>query len=271
MVGAAAGAATHVASAAADDPRRAVAVLEFRNDSSALDSIGSKFAAVLNHRTSLRVLDDTQTRQRYGSKLDAAIVACDGDARCIGAIGRELGVAEVLLIGVSELGDVILTVQRIDSGTGRVLDRLAEALASDAAPLDSEVVGYLERVLPAEDFVQMGTISITVNVAGAEIVVGGRRRGVSPLASLRVAAPSSYDLDVKKVGYHPFHAEVRVPPDSEIKVNAQLTGLNQDNRGPWYTKGWVVAAAGVLVTGAVTAGFLLSRDRDHVTASGHFE
>ena len=132
----------------ADDPRRTVAVLEYRSDSTALPAIGSRIATVLRQRTSLRVLGDDQARQRYGTKLAAAVVDCQGDAGCIGAIGSKLGVSEVVLIGVSELGDVILTVQRIDSKDGVVRSRLAEALAADAAPSDDELVGYLGRVLP---------------------------------------------------------------------------------------------------------------------------
>ena len=259
------------APALAGDPRRAVAVLEFRSDSSALPAVGARFAAVMGSRTSLRVLGGDQARQRYGAGLDADVVKCDGEARCIGAIGQRLGVAEVVLIGVSELGDVILTVQRIESGSGRVDGRLAEALAGDAAPADDELVEYLERVLPPEDFVRFGLIAITVNVGGAEIVVGGHKRGTSPLAAIRVPAPSTYDIAVKKAGFLPFRAEVKVPPDGEMKVNAILQRPGQGGAGPWYARWWVAAVAGVVVAGAVTTGYVLSRDRDAVPAGGHFE
>ena len=57
------------------------------------------------------------------------MVECAGDAVCIGAIGARLGTDEVLLVGVSELGDVIFTLQRIKSGDGTVDGRVAEALA----------------------------------------------------------------------------------------------------------------------------------------------
>ncbi len=258
--------------ARADDPKRAVAVLEFRNDSSALPAVGTKFVAALATRTSLKVLGDDQARQRYGSGLDGDVVKCDGDAQCIGAIGKRLGVAEVVLVGVSELGDVILSVQRVESGSGKVLGRLAEALAADADPVEGELVGYLERVLPPEDFVRFGMIAIKVNVAGADITVGGQRRGTSPLAAIRLPAPSRYDIDVRKAGYQPFHAEVRVPPDGEINVIAQLIRPGQGGgSGAWYTRWWVSAAAGVVVVGAVTTGFVLTRDRDSVPAGGHFE
>lgn len=256
--------------ARADDPRRTVAVLEYRADSRALPAIGSRIAAVLRQRTSLRVLGDDQARQRYGAELAAAVVQCEGDAGCIGGIGGKLGVSEVVLIGVSELGDVILSVQRIDSRAGVVRSRLAEALASDAAPSDDDLVGYLSRVLPPDDFVRVGTLAIKVNVAGATIVVGGERRGTSPLPSFQVPAPAHYRIEVDAIGYGPFRAEVAVPPDAEVTVDAELTRPGRAHN-PWYAHWWVPVVAGVVVGGAVTTGVLLSNQRDAVPAGGHLQ
>jgi hypothetical protein len=256
--------------ARAEDPRRSIAVLEFRSDSSALPEIGARFAALLGSRTSLKVLGDDQARQRYGNALDGDVVACDGEARCIGRIGQKLGVAEILLVGVSELGDVILTVQRIDSKSGKVKARLAEALAADSAPEDDGLVVYLGRVLPAEDFIRFGTIVIKVNVAGAEVIVGGQPRGNSPIPDLRVPAPATYPIEVKKLGYLTFRAEVDVPPDANLKVNATLTKPGQGG-GAWYSKWYVGAVAGVIIVGAATGTYFLTRERDSVPIGGEIQ
>lgn len=256
--------------AAAEDPRRTVAVLEYRSDSSALPAIGGRVAGILRQRTSLRVLGDDQARQRYGAELAAAVVGCEGDAGCIGAIGSKLGVSEVLLIGVSELGDVILSMQRIDSAAGAVRARLAEALAADAAPTDDELVGYLGRVLPPDDFVRFGMLAIKVSVDGARIVVGGEDRGQSPLPPFQVPAPSRYKIEVAAAGYVPFRAEVAVPPDAEVTVDAELTRPGR-GRTPWYAHWYVPVIAGVVVGGAVTAGVVYASQRDAVPAGGHLE
>ncbi len=255
--------------ALADGPRRSTAVLEFRAGSAALPQLGSRIGVVLATRTSLKVLGDDQARQRYGDGLDRAVVDCAGDSACIGAIGHKLGTDEVMLVGVSELGDVILSIQRISSGAGAVTGRVAEALAADAAPTDDELVAYLERVLPAEDFVRFGTIAIKVNVAGAEIWVGGTSRGASPIPAIRVPAPSRYPIEIKKAGFSPFRASVAVPPDGQVDVDAEL---QQPGRGgsAWYAKWWVAAAAGVIVAGGITAAVLLSRDQSSVPIGGHF-
>jgi hypothetical protein len=251
----------------ADDPRRSVAVLEFRSESPALPQIGRKIADVLSARTSLKVLGDDQARQRYGATLDADVVGCDGEAGCIGRIGQKLKVNEVLLVGVSELGDVIMAVQRIDSKSGRVRARLAEAMAADAAPTDDELGVFLGRVLPVEDFVRFGIIAIRVNVDGADVKVGGTPRGTSPVPDLRVPAPATYPIEVSKVGFVSFRAEVDIAPDANIKVNAQLTRPGQAE-DKWYKRWYVGVAAGVIVAGAVTTTVVLVRDRDSVPVDG---
>lgn len=253
--------------ARADDPKRAVAVLEFRSESSALPQIGRQFADVIGVRTSLKVLGDDQARQRYGATLDADVVACDGEAGCIARIGQKLKVNEVLLVGVSELGDVILTVQRIDSRSGKTRARLAEAMAADAAPSDDELAVFLGRVLPVEDFVRFGIIAIRVNVEGADVKVGGTLRGTSPIPDLRVPAPATYPIEVSKVGFVTFRAEVDIAPDANIKVNAELTKPGQ-GEDKWYKRWYVAAAAGVLVAGAVTTTIVLAQDRDSVPVDG---
>ncbi|MBK9031201.1 MAG: PEGA domain-containing protein [Myxococcales bacterium] len=256
-----------VAPARADS--RSTAVVEFRSGSAALPDISARVGAVLSGRTSLKVVGGDQARQRYGEGLDRAVVECAGDAVCIGKIGARLGTDEVLLVGVSELGDVIFTLQRIASGDGTVDGRVAEALAADVVPTDDDLVGYLERVLPPEDFVRFGTIAIKVNVAGAEIWVGGIPKGASPIPAFRVPAPSRYPIEIKKAGYAAFRASVSVPPDAEVNVDAELTRPG-GRAGAWYSKWWVVATAGVLVAGAVTTAVILTRDVNSVPISGHF-
>lgn len=248
---------------------RSAAVLEFRSGSAALPAIGGRVGAVLSSRTSLKIIGGDQARQRYGEGLDHAVVECAGDAVCIGQIGARLGTDEVILVGVSELGDVIFTLQRIDSGDGTVDGRVAEALAADSVPTDDELVGYLERVLPAEDFVRFGTLAIKVNLAGAEIWVGGTSRGKSPIDAIRVPAPSRYPIEIKKAGFSPFRASVAISPDTEVNVDAELTRPGGKSAA-WYSKWWVVATAGVVVAGAVTTAVILTRDADSVPVMGHF-
>jgi hypothetical protein len=244
---------------AGPDPKRGVAVLEYRAGSPALAAVDRRVAAILRKKTSLGVIDAEDARRRYGRNLDRKVVQCSGDAGCIAKIGKKLGAAEVVLIGVSQFGDVILTLQRIDVAGGRVVMRVAEAMAQGAEPGDAELVRYLQRVLPKSDFLRFGVIRIDANIAGAAVVIGGKQRGTTPLAPVRVKAPASYDILLKKSGYLPFRATVAVPPDAEVKVEPVLAVKSRD---AWYKRWWVLAIAGAAVAGAAAA-VVMTRDADN--------
>jgi len=259
------------------DPRRKVIVLEYRAGSSALHGIAERVVTTLSRKTSLGVLGPDQARAMYGDRLDQGLVKCAGDAACVARIGQKLGAAEVILVGVSELGDVILTMQRIDVAGHEVTGRVADSLAAGAAPTDVEILGYVDRLLPPSDFLRFGVIDIVANLAGAAVTVGGQPRGAAPIEALKLPAPASYDIRVEKPGYVPFTTRVALPPDGEIKVEAELA---RRGGNAWYQHWYVLAAAGVIVAGAGgTAIYFGTRDRSapispgdgtlHITGSIH--
>ena len=229
------------------DPRRKVSVLEYRAGSSALPGIAARVAATLSRKTSLGVIGQDQTRAIYGDQLDRALVKCAGEAACVARIGQKVGAAEVILVGVSELGDVILTMQRIDVAGREITGRVADSLAPGSAPTDDRILGYTNRLLPPSDFLRFGVVDIVANLAGAAVTVGGASRGLTPIEALKLPAPASYDIRVEKTGYLPFTTRVALPPDGEIKVEAQLARRGAE---AWYQRWYVLAAAGVVVAGA---------------------
>lgn len=242
-------AATSARPAAADpDPKRTVSVLEYRAGSSALPGLAARVVAYLSRQTSLRVLAQDQARALYGDHLGRALVACAGNAGCVARLGQKIGADEVILIGVSELGDVILTMQRVDVRAQAVVSRIADSLATGAMPGDDQIAAYATRLLPPGDFVRFGVIDIVANLAGAAVTVGGEPRGVTPLAALTLRAPASYEIRVEKAGHVPFRTTVALPPDGEVKVEAQLH--RRGGEVAWYQRWYVLAAAGVVVAGA---------------------
>jgi len=229
------------------DPRRKVVVLEYRAGSSALPGVAARVIATISKQTSLQVLGQDQARAVYGDHLDQAVVKCAGDASCLARIGQKLGAVEIILVGVSELGDVILTMQRIDVADRAVTGRIADSLAAGAVPSDGQIAGYTNRLLPPSDFLRFGVVDIVANLDGAAVTVGGEARGVTPIPALTLRAPASYDIRVDKPGHVPFTTRIALPPDGEIKVFAQLSRRGAE---AWYQRWYVLAAAGVVVAGA---------------------
>lgn len=243
----------------AANPRRALAVLEYRGGSEKLLAVAERAEAILDRQTSLAVIGPDEARQRYGAALDADLGKCAGDAACLAEIGARLGVDEVLLFGVNELGDVILAVQRIEVAGREVRARMAEALPPGEDPDDDALLTYLRRVLPRSDFRRYGLIRVNANVAGADVLIGSRPRGQTPLAPLKVPAPATYEIAVTKPGYTDFRASVAVPPDGEVLVRTELT---ERTTQAWYQKWWVLALAGTVAVGATTAAVLTTRGGD---------
>jgi len=240
------------------DPKRKVIVLEYRAGSSALPGIAARVVAALSKQTSLHVLGQDQTRAVYGDHLDQVLVKCAGEAGCVARIGQKIGAAEVILIGISELGDVILTIQRIDVAKREVASRVADSLAAGGVPSDAQIAGYTTRLLPPTDFLRFGVIDIVANLSGAAVTVGGEPRGLTPIEALKLHAPATYEIRVDKAGYVPFTTKVALPPDGEIKVEAQLSRRGTE---AWYQHWYVLAAASLVVAGAGgTAIYFGTRD-----------
>ena len=169
----------------------------------------------------------------------------------------------MILVGISELGDVILTMQRIDVNAKSVVTRVADSLAATATPSDDQIDGYLARLLAPGDFVRYGVIDIVANLAGAAVTVGGESRGLTPIQPLKLHAPATYQIRVTKDGYVPFTTKVALPPDGEIKVEAELSKRGAGTA--WYGHWYVLAGAGVLIAGvAGTAIYLGTRSSDSV-------
>lgn len=251
------------AARAAPNAKRKTVVLEYRSGSSGLPGIAKRVAAAIGKQTSLDVLGPDQARAVYGDRLDQVLVKCAGDAECVAKIGQKVGAAEVVLVGVSELGDVILTMQRIDVASRGVSSRIADSLAAGAKPSDAQLDAYLQRLLPPTDFMRFGMIDIVANLAGASVIVGNEPRGETPIQALKLPAPATYEIRVEKAGFQAYKTKVALPPDGEIKVEANLS--RPGGRTAWYQHWYVVAGLGVVVAGAGgTAIYFATRD----TASG---
>ncbi len=244
-------AALTTAAVADPNPKRKVVVLEYRSGSSALAGIAGRVVSAMSKETSLAVLGPDQTRAVYGDHLEQVIVKCAGEAECVARIGQKVGAAEVVLVGVSELGDVILTMQRIDVSAHTVSARVADSLPTSAQPSEDQLAQYLSRLLPPGDFVRFGVLDIIASEAGAAVTVNKEPRGMTPIPKLKLSAPATYQIHVEKSGFVPFTGQVSLPADGEItlRANLQRTG----GHVAWYQH-WYVIAAAVVIAGGVAGG-----------------
>jgi hypothetical protein len=232
-----------LASVAQASDRKSVAVIEYRSGSKAFPGLGERIAQALGGAAALDVVGPQEARRRAGAHIDADVAKCAGEAMCVGAIGEQLGVDEVLMVGVSQLGDVVVALQRIDARKGQARARVTDTLAVDTEVGNLVILGWLKQLYPPETFKRYGSIRIYANVEGAEITVNERNVGDTPLADpVRVRAPGNYRVKLMKTGFAPFSAGIDVLPDATVEVRATLTA----SLGPlpWYKRWWTWAIVG---------------------------
>ncbi len=233
------------------DGTKSLAVLEYRAGSEAAGGIGSAFARLLQKHSSYRVQSPQDARRRWGASLDAQVAACSGQPSCIGAIGAKLGTDEVLLVGISQLGDVVLALQRVDTKQRSQISRIAELLPPATAPAESELLDWLHELFPPDAFRRYGAIHIVADVEQASVSVNGSSVGNTPLAHpLALPAPAEYRLRLEKPGFVPFQARIGLLPESTVEVRALLAARPESPAvyKRWYIWTAIGAAAAVAAT-----------------------
>jgi hypothetical protein len=239
---------------------RTIAVLEFRAGVKSAQEIASGMAEEISNLTSNKVINPSEARLRLGSNLDAEVARCKGDSECISKIGQTLECDEVILVGVSQLGDLILAIQRIEVSSGHVLARLADSLQPRSRIKSNNLRSYLHRLLPSEDFKRYGQISVQTGVTGDEVFLDEGFKGKTPLSPLKVPAPGRYSLRVSRGGYEDFEARLDVLPEAMVEVTPNLGRKSMAPK--WYQQWWVWALVGGAVVAGTTAAVVGSRAKN---------
>lgn len=244
--------------------RPVIAVLEYRANAKGALGLGQRFSQLLSRSVAADIVELDEARRRLGTKLDADVARCGNQLHCLAAIGNTLGASEVLLIGVSQLGDVVVSLQRIDTARGELSGRLAESLSSADEPSDAELMGWLKRLFPPDYFLRYGEITIAANVDDAKVTLNGIDRGRTPLErGLKMRAPATYRLRVEREGYVPFEARIDLVPEGKMEVRATLQRLQKETPvyKRWYL--WASVGAVAVIAGAGVAIYFGTRtDKD---------
>lgn len=203
---------------------------------------------VIEEHLHARVVSMEEAFVRGGAEFQAKLAMCKGEDSCYARLVGAVEANYLLVITASKVGDLRVVGSRLID-----LDAVtARGNAVDAVPEGRDVLDVLpERIkasVPESMWDPFGALSIEVNVAGAEVSVGGRPAGVSPLPRIEGLLPGVYPIAVSKSGFKPGAAEGRVARGETSSVKVALE--EESSFSGW----WIWAIVGVAAAaGAATA------------------
>ncbi len=200
---------------------------------------------------------------------------CEGNDRCLAALGRHLNVRYVITGNLAALGNhYVVTLKLVDSAERKAIRSISEPLSGEAEQLIETVRVAAYRLLDPQAL--LGSLRIMVNQTNAKIFVDGKFVGKSPLRSpvsrLKIGKHSlkiTHDdfLDLAKT------VDVRFQKTTTVKVNLvkpqetpqpfpdkPVGPITRDHPTPFYSKWWFWTAVGVGAAAlGATAGWAIGR------------
>jgi hypothetical protein len=199
---------------------------------------------------------------------------CTGQERCLGEIGKRLGVDVVITGTVGALGDAyVLDVKAVETASARQLARLQSVPLRGSPDELIEGVRVAAYRLLAPDQLH-GAIQIQTDLVGAEVRIDGKAVGRTPLPQLGLVGKQPLGIRALRVearGYAPFveSVEVRFQKVSQVVVRLvrpppeRATGLPPPApRRPLYTRTWFLVSVGAVAAAAgAYAGWRAGHER----------
>lgn len=230
--------------------RPVVAVLEYRSGVSEQPDFSDRLAELLRAKSMAQVLSVQDCRRMLGAGMDAMVAQCKEDPACFAKLGRKLGASEVLFVGMTEFGTVLVNLSRFQVSPPQLVSSVDMDIQLGEALPKLRIYQLLRKLYPDDFFRRYGTLEVTSNQPGAAVRLDRRLVGQTPLNPLQLEAPRKYELNVVKPGFVPFSATVDLAPNARLRLDARLTPEGQASPGAWYTRWWVIT----LAVGAVAAG-----------------
>jgi hypothetical protein len=236
------------------------------------DALGIEAELVARLETLFRMELERLAKQPMPSRreIERAITGdqreCTGEEKCLGAIGKRLGVDVVVTGTVGALGDsYVLNIKAVETASAKQLQRIQTDPLRGSPDELIEGVRVAAYKLLAPDQLH-GSIQIGTDLVGAEVQLDGKAIGKTPLPQLGVIARQplgKHRLRVQAAGYAPFEEDVEVRFQKVSQVVVRLlpetgaigTGkVERALRRPVYTRTWFIVGVGAAA--ALLGGYL---------------
>lgn len=197
------------------------------------------------------------TRREIDRVVTSQQRECTGEEKCLGAIGKKLGVDMVITGTVGAMGEnYVLNIKAVQASTSKAVRRIESDPLRGTPDELIEGVRVAAYKLLAPDQLH-GSLQIQTDLVGAEIELDGKKLGKTPLPNQGVVAKlvlGKHKLRVAAAGYSPFEEEVEVrfqkvsPVVVRLLPSTEVIGTGKTQtvvREPFYSKTWFVVGVGV--------------------------
>jgi len=234
-------------------------------DAELADSLTELLIATAAARGDLELIGKEEFQARLGQD-EGRSLECIGSAACLGRVGVELSVDEVIAGTLGRSSDGwAYNLNCFDIRSGELVGRAFETTPSDVASLAASIRGGLEQLFTVVE--PVASIRISTDVAGAEIFVDG-----SPVGSetdgpilLDELPVGTHQVVIRAPGYQVWSREVSLEEGDSLRLEVELVAsaggsasanANDIRQEPVRSRGvsrllWV--GLGIAVAGGVAA------------------
>jgi hypothetical protein len=227
-------------------------------DAELADALTELLIGQLAGRGGLSIVGKEEFQAQLG-QTEARSLECIGSAACLGRVGVELQVDQVIAGTVGQMRDGwVYNLNRIDieSGelVGRAFERVSGSVGDLAASIENAVPGLFTEQEPQT------SLHLATSVVGAVVFVDGTRIGVTERGPMRLAGlrPGSHRVRVEASGYESWERRIELGANETLRLEAvlEVTAEAAEVRSPRRISSLLwVGLAGAGVSGIVAAVF----------------
>jgi hypothetical protein len=197
-------------------------------DPAMADSLTELLIAALRVRESgVRIVGKEEFQSQLG-RSDAETAACIESPACLGRVGVELGVTEVIAgtlarrMGTSDELVWAFAIQRLDVRTGEMLGRVFREVNGDFGQLLHAIEESFPEIYVT--LVRPGRLLLSANVVGAEIELDGASMGRYEGSPLRreIIEPGHHVVRVRASGYRELTRDIEIEAGATLVIEAAL-------------------------------------------------
>lgn len=219
------------AATAKSKPKLAALILKTGNVD---EELADNLTEVLISRIARRGDHEIAGKEELKAKLgvdDRAAAECMQNVGCLGRVGTELGVTEMVVGTLGKRGDDYLyNLNLVDIASGQVVNRVFEMVAGGkVSTLIAAVQSTADKLF--EPKVEPGGIRVATETRGAMVYLDDAFVGSTPVRRDGIE-PGAHTLRVEKEGHVGWAKEIEVPAGSMLQINVPLTSLPARRRWP---------------------------------------